>query len=731
MVHPTFGGEAYRLGPRIPLFDKDGIPISSHVLFESAPQINARDSTDSDSICNGNNKSSYCEKPYQTKNLRLPIALGIAVPLVCAAIACVWFWNKNRLRERREDQDAAALDFDYGMENGTKNPKNGATPGVGGTGEKGGLHRGQISMDMNLSSPYLLPPKIHESRESLNSLTRTIDTEADPYRPVTQYTNSDVGSLRSYRRDPNDATSLYAPSTRRNTRMSNMPATPSAAVTKDPFEIPPTPHSAKLNHHRTSQNTTGTPPENPFASPHDDNHAGQKKASSTPYPDDNGKDTGLDFGLPKDIQEPPAAMVHGDQANSSNGSWELAAANGSSGYDMPDHSHHLAVELPNQPASSDGGNQASAQLSITIPPASVGTVGHDIPQVAVPYPEDDNTTQPKYPDDMYDDEPRGRIVRRSIDLGAGGNDGGLLSAPANENKRISIGFRPLPPDDIMDNEDPEYRANRIRSFYKEYFEDYTRGGDAPDVPSLPRQYQNGGGSYYEDYDPSYLGDTYLDTKTNAFVMPYAQPVTRRAMTPPPTRGPQMRGPPRFRTDSALGPRSGSSASQMRPGSSASARPRKRGPPPAALSTLPNPAKLGSDTLTLLSATDFAPPSSMADRVAGRSQSPTLEKIQYAPKIPVSTPIIGAFDELASVPSPHMLKSSATLSNLDFAPPRRFKDQDEMSDAGSIRSNRSGLSAIQTQAIRSGAGRVSKLPEDMVFTPTDMSSALKPSWGMRP
>lgn len=54
----------------------------------------------------------------------------------------------------------------------------------------------------------------------------------------------------------------------------------------------------------------------------------------------------------------------------------------------------------------------------------------------------------------------------------------------------------------------------------------------------------------------------------------------------------------------------------------------------------------------------------------------------------------------------------------------------MSDAGSIRSNRSGVSAMQLQAIRSGAHRVSRLPGDSVSTKDDMMAALKPTWGVR-
>lgn len=79
---------------------------------------------------------------------------------------------------------------------------------------------------------------------------------------------------------------------------------------------------------------------------------------------------------------------------------------------------------------------------------------------------------------------------------------------------------------------------------------------------------------------------------------------------------------------------------------------------------------------------------------------------------------------------HLLRKSSTFTGLDFAPPRRFKDPDSMSDAGSIRSNQSGISATQSAAIRSGAGRVSRLPEDMVFSTHQQGTQLKPQWNMR-
>jgi hypothetical protein len=196
---------------------------------------------------------------------------------------------------------------------------------------------------------------------------------------------------------------------------------------------------------------------------------------------------------------------------------------------------------------------------------------------------------------------------------------------------------------VTEMDDPEIRANRIRSFYKEYFDD-----SKPD-PS--------GGQYYEDYDENYLGDAaYFDPETNAFVMPGAQPVHRRAMTPPP-RG-RFAGPPRAMHGSmgamsatgprgAPGPRAYSSAS----GRMGPPKMRKPMPPPSALNTLPTPSKLKDDTFALFNSLEFAPPQNYRDRAAGRSESPFGERRPYSPAVPAFTPVVSAFDELAPMPSP--------------------------------------------------------------------------------
>lgn len=74
---------------------------------------------------------------------------------------------------------------------------------------------------------------------------------------------------------------------------------------------------------------------------------------------------------------------------------------------------------------------------------------------------------------------------------------------------------------------------------------------------------------------------------------------------------------------------------------------------------------------------------------------------------------------------HALRKSGIYTTLDFAPPARFKN-DTGSDAGSIRSNRTGISRIHDHNIRTGAYRVSRLPTDVVGTKDDLFASLRPT-----
>lgn len=196
-------------------------------------------------------------------------------------------------------------------------------------------------------------------------------------------------------------------------------------------------------------------------------------------------------------------------------------------------------------------------------------------------------------------------------------------------------LRPLPPNNP--NENAEQRANRIRSFYREYFNE-TKNGRG-------RQPQNV--QYHEDYNTEYLSEAPIfDPVSGQFIFAganFAQPYSRRAMTPPP------RAPPRFdrtpRNQSSVNSRGGRAHS-----SASDFRGRKPFVPPSPLMNLPTPHML-KDTTGAWSPIDFAPPQSYRDRRAGTPTSPRSDSRPYSPSTRAHTPLVSSFDDLAMIPSP--------------------------------------------------------------------------------
>ncbi|CCX34945.1 hypothetical protein FPQ18DRAFT_264599 [Pyronema domesticum] len=288
-------------------------------------------------------------------------------------------------------------------------------------------------------------------------------------------------------------------------------------------------------------------------------------------------------------------------------------------------------------------------------------------------------------------------------------------APAGmDNRRLSMGFRPLPPDGSAD-ESADARASRIRSFYKEYFDN--EQSQAPPIPVAPAQYLP------QTFATQDYGPGFDDNSIYSVPKPFAEPPTRRAMTPPP------RAPPRgmdSRAGSAAGgrynlhqdPRSYSSASH-RPG------PRRPIEPPQPLMNLPTPSKLTEDAFN--STHMFAPDMRIVRDGRGNDMHGGLRP--YSPSVSAHVPLATSYDDLPMIPSPHMLRNSSTFTSLDFAPPRKFKNEGDVSDAGSVHSSGTGVSALQTQNIRAGAYRVSRIPTDVVPLRDDMTAGLKPTWDM--
>ncbi|CAG9938811.1 unnamed protein product [Clonostachys rosea f. rosea IK726] len=678
------------------------------------------------------------EKPFTISNLTITIALSVTIPIVVILVVLAVLYRRNLKRQRLEDAKDSHRDLDFGlgdtpMVDGKKKSRKSFLMG----GDKNNHRNNQLSMDMNLSSPYLLPPQVQASHDSL---ARDYSKEYDPYQIV----NSEVGSIKSFGKESHHRSGPI--------RQGSFPKSSLSSHEKsNPFASPAAPEPV----HRSSTPSDPTGPIHPIK----------------PQVAEMGDVNGFEPQQTPNIQEPPPAVSKNPMDRIASPPIDdkfdfglPPSDNHNAGTKSPTNSGGLGIDLnlpqplspiddlmfttanssPQPDVSSPQPAQTLAQPTTATPGAreSQGSFYDDQPQ---------NQTTDYYED--YSDYGRGRPTsRQSLEHHAQPQprqQPGGLGVPQQESKRLSVGFRPLPPADDLDSEDPEYRANRIRSFYKEYFDDSKE--TAPPVPGVPAQHSGPSAQYYEDYDGRYLGETaFFDPDSNAFVMPYAQPVHRRAMTPPPAGrrgppGPGPRGAPRSASrgpgprphgpHGSLGgmslpggPRS-QSAWGPRPGSSASRQGRNL-PPPAALKTLPTPSKLTDDSFALMNATDFAPPDAFSERARGRSQSPLGERRPYQPKVPAVSPLVNSYDELNALPSPHLLRKSSTFTGLDFLPPKKFKDGDSMSDAGSIRSNRSGLSAQAAHAIRSGAGRISRLPGDQVFTQQALASELKPQWGMR-
>ena len=579
----------------------------------------------------------------------------IRIPVVGAIILFIYLHRRHVRKLRREDANDPHASLDFGMDPTSatvankkkvkKGFKGAPEMSVAEVGLEKSLRRGRgLSMDMNVGSPYVLPPGLHGSRESLHSMSRTVPSGDDKYRPATTFTSNDSGSLHSYPAQKNgDDSSSYAGSAstgrgyghdamnqnllRNAQRMSrSMP----------PMQRSPAPNSTNLPEIRVPDASTQLPRKGLVPS-------AQQNSLAPALPQDNrdsyqSKD-GAAFRQSNDYL---SSFIHSREAS----------------IDHTDKSPNMAQrELPASPPA-----VMQRTENRKAPPPIINTTVPD-PTPRPPRKQSlKASAQPVYRQDTVDDEniygkgfkvtppsPPQPARDRQFDIqhqepyqeeiGLGVDPAGLRF----DARRLSMGFRPLPPDDPTDN--PEQRANRIRSFYKEYFDESKTGAAHPP------------GGYVEDYDQNYLGDAAIfDPASGQFVVgqpEYAQPYARRAMTPPPRAPPRFQGDSRHQTalSSGLGIPRGAraySSASGRFGPSGRGPPKKSLPPPAPLNVLPSPHLLKEDSMLPI---DFAPPTNYKDRQAGRPESPRGGSRPFSPMLPAHLPLASSFDDLSVMPSP--------------------------------------------------------------------------------
>ncbi|TKA76375.1 hypothetical protein B0A49_04227 [Cryomyces minteri] len=688
----------------------EALQLPLEVVPTAAPTVTrtlarrADTTTSSSSVtrtCAANDNSAICQKPTNS-SATLPITLGAVIPITCALIVLFFLHRRHVKKTRKEDADDKYRSLDFGMDEvpagkGKKTSAKDVSKMTITDAEKS-VRRGRgLSLDMG--NPYLLSAGLQDSRSSVHSLSRTLRDGADPYRSVTVM-KSDSDLSRSYlagAHPRSDNASTYTTNTRssggvndgansyllKNASKMSRSFAPSESNATSSQATPL--HGSPIIQHPEPARTT-PPPRNASLPPPAILIGGQ--APTTDYPQTYSQHTYQErsatsaYYMPRaETYKQPTRAVNQlpfDPRQPRLQSMEASIYDARSSDFVGDSARGSAVQT----------TSPSPVLPPQIDFQETGRHSLDAPIPAVVEPA-----------------PQG--------LGVYGFD--------QDGRRVSMNVRPLPPDDPTDS--PEQRANRIRSFYKEYFDD-SKSVHAKQQPSAV---------YYEDNDQSYL--TNGAVRVPQARAPYAQPVGSRAMSP------SSRGPPhliraadgrasnmsnsRYMPPGYQQPRSAMSQQSMRPQET----PKRRGPPPAPLQSLPTPHLLKEDSM-VFSPIDFAPPATYRDRVAGRPESPLGVQRPYSPSVPVHVPLVTSFDDLSVMPSPHALRKSGTFTALDFAPSPRFARSDVASDAGSVLSGRSGISAMQRDAVRAGAYRVSRIPKEVVGTKDDITASLRPTWDLR-
>ncbi|KAE9977597.1 hypothetical protein EG328_001970 [Venturia inaequalis] len=766
--------------PHLPLgirnvasFQRAGLEPATGVIHE---RRSATSSTTSSTPCTTTGNSDTCQKPTDA-TATLPIALGVVIPLTLAFTAFIILHRRYKKKLAAEDMEDAekykSMDFGTDLRYGGKGKK--GKKGDPEMAAMGGVQSGHKMRGLSLDDQPYLFPAARNSQESLVSITRSVMDADHRYQLHAFGKEGDISSIRSQsalvRRGtestdgadahlvghaqafgksapprgnlgPADhgypsiqepekamiAANQYAPP-RSNAQGGLAPTGPDSRESfveqgafrksnnylgsfinsREPSMIEEEKPAPKLTHLDSSTSTlvgspgSDTSPKISITEP----YAGQTPMAA---PRHSPAETALPVD-PRGNVHSMVGSVHDANTNSF-----VQAPNTNSFVQSPNTNSFMT--------DSDSFIYGDTSMKVTAP--------------SVRDSDASDYTVPTRGQSLA--APLGEIQeqRESMYLGEG------LNEYSQDNQRLSVLMRPLPHDDPTEN--PEERANRIRSFYKEYFDDTKGGapGQAGPPPPMPPQRTN----YYEDYDTEYLNNAYTvyDTQQQGFVVggaPFAQPITRRAMTPPPRAPPRNfrarassqasqsqyggRGPPRGQSSMSnfhsQGPYSPGVGSER-------GRTQKRNlPPPAPLMSLKTPHLLKDDS-ALYTTMDLAPPPSFRDRQAGRRpDSPGGVERPYSPVVRAYTPLQGAYEDLSPMPSPHLLRRSGTFTALDFAPPSKFRNDGSGSDAGSVRSGRSGMSHAQQNAIRAGAHRISRLPKDLAGTKDDLMTSLKPKWDL--
>lgn len=671
--------------------------------------------------CGPNDNTGFCQKYVSSSTETLPIVLGVVIPLVGAFVVFLYLHRRHKKKLKKEDEDDAHKSLDFGLGEGHHNEKR-SKKGQRGKGNNnipemsvqdavGSVRprreRG-LSMDLDITNPYLLPPGLESSRESLHSLSRTLNTGDDKYRPTGFIPNDGTNSYPTSLRSPvgDDGSSFTASSTRRfdgssnqhllkhAQRMSGPQSRNQSVATMDRKPLAPPknnnlaapgdvlhrdsymstnssigPNAAlrasnnylaqfisgggfsdqneteKQANSLTKQDTleeaprvpekalTKESPNNqrrsigqiyPSTAPHEEESATFHNAATVPRPENtreprlpsinlsNTAPLSQDFSLPAiDLDDypydEPQQYHSASDPNGQHGKNDRPESNALPDFDERRETRQPTLPVFNSPHLAEHEQQQQAHLG-------------------------QQAEEEDYYDDYYDDA----------------DESGY-----DPHRSTFMGERPLPPDDPT--EDPEQRANRIRSFYKEYFDDTSKPSRTPSKPSRQDYYDGSENYTYDGYDVNQYYDgygvnQYYDDQGS---YPSSRNQSRVASSQARFTRPEGRHRATFSAGSfqpGQRPRAYSSASGRMGPPGRRGPPKKHLPPPKPLMTLPTPHMLKDDSFLTHMPIDFAPPGAFKGQRAGTPDSLRGEMKPYKAQR-AHIPLASSFDDLAVMPSP--------------------------------------------------------------------------------
>jgi hypothetical protein len=661
-----------RPGP-IPDMNIEGLlEIRQPSVVARSPQSSTSSSASQVTSCGPKDTTGPCERNVST-SATLPIALGVAIPLTVAFVLMIILHRRHVKKLRREDAEDANKSLDFGLDgsprkDNKKQKKHGRNAPEMSVAEAQGAVRGDrgVSLDLGMGNPYLLPPELKESRESLHSLSRASGTGDDKYR-TTSFIPDD-GSIRS----PSSLRSHWDDSSTTHTGSSQRKM--DSESTKGLLPQPPITINEPLpTHHKRIANTQMRnsflapglegPTRDSFVSTTSSNGAVAALRASNNYLGAfiSGGMAKKKNDLPKEeiatsvvelegstpVQESPAAVgryelsernstlpdlvVKDFDFNIPSDGLKAVAYEPTTYHDMTTGQESQPSQTGLAPPDSKTTNRRSSiyedelirfsqqeqEMNFTeghSHEASAETETHTFqPISSTVNPQSVNAQE--HDGDYYEDEESYNIDEYKSVLGY-------------DARMLVMGQRPLPPDDPTEN--PEERAIRIRSFYKEYFDDSLKPASGP---AARVSYYDGSENYIDDYYGTSSSTPYGSRG------PSAQ-----------DRAPQGRHRATVSSGAYHGP-------EPRAYSSASGRmgprrmpPKKNLPPPAPLLTLPTPSKIQEDSM-LPNAIDFAPPQVFKKQRAGTPDSLRGGQQPYSQPTKTFNPLVSSFDDLAVLPSP--------------------------------------------------------------------------------